>query len=127
MIELTESTYIVGFWFASDPRTGNDWMACVIAHPEKKNHYKGWYRFRYRKDDRIFDNEDEKKWATFESKEEQTEKEVILNIDMAMEGISVRYKDVDKLMVQGNLDKFIKLSDTKKWLNLKVVSPGGNA
>jgi hypothetical protein len=46
-IELDEKSYIVGMWFSSCSKTGNDVLMCVIAHPKKKGLFKGWSRTRY--------------------------------------------------------------------------------
>jgi hypothetical protein len=35
MIELDDKSYIVGMWFSSNPKTNDDWMACVIREESK--------------------------------------------------------------------------------------------
>lgn len=57
MIEITDKT--VGLWFIE--WEGVDWLAHLKeVLPEKK--YELTHRFRYHKDDKVFDSEDEKRW-----------------------------------------------------------------
>lgn len=59
MIEFNEK--IIGIWYVSTIPDEQDWMGAVseIA-PEEK--YKLVYRFRYYKDDKIFESEDKRNW-----------------------------------------------------------------
>lgn len=120
-IELDNNSYIVGMWFSSDPKTNNDWLACVIKDPENPLKYKGWSRFRYTKDEKIFDSEDEKSWTQFSSQEGHTEQAMIDFMEMSQKVIETGYPDKDHIIVKGNLEKLIELSKTKPWMNIKHV------
>ena len=120
-IELDDKSYIIGMWFSSDPKTNNDWLGCVIKDPDNPLKYKGWSRFRYTKDSKIFDNDDEKSWTTFTSQEGQTEKALIDYMEAAQMVIAPGYPVKDHLMVRGTLKDLIKLSKSKDWLNMKQV------
>lgn len=109
MIELNDKSYIVGMWFSSDPITNNNWLACVIKDPEQPTRYKGWSRFRYAKDDKIWGSEDEKKWTTFTSQDGVTDEDMIKYMDVA-QNMPVAYPEKDRIIVKGGLKELIKLS-----------------
>lgn len=120
-IELDDKSYIVGMWFSSNPNNNDDWLGCVIHDPKKPGCFKGWSRFRYAKSGKIFDNDDEKSWTTFYSREGDTEQTMIDFMTMAQKQIEPGFPVIDNLMVRGTLKDLIKLSDTKDWLNMKRV------
>lgn len=121
MIELDDKSYIVGMWFSEDPITGDNWMACVIADPEKKGYFKGWARTRFIKDNKIFDSDDEKRWQSFESRSGQTENYMINTMSEIQASASIVFKKIDKIIVKGNLKKLMKLSKNHPWMNIKCV------
>jgi hypothetical protein len=58
---ITMDEKIVGVWFVSTVPNKQDWMAGVRElEPDAK--YELTYRFRYYKDDKVFDSEDKKNW-----------------------------------------------------------------
>jgi hypothetical protein len=121
MIKLDDNSYIVGIWFSEDPETGHNWMATVIADPNKSGFFKIYSRTRYHKDNKIFDSNDEKNWINASSKEGQTEDQIINITNHLQSLLRVFYKNLDKLIVQGNLEKLIDLSFSKPWLNFKMA------
>lgn len=57
---ITCDEKVVAIWFINTTET-QDWMACLReVKPEEE--YELIYRFRYYKDDKAFDSEDEKSW-----------------------------------------------------------------
>lgn len=118
-IELDEQSYIVGVWFSWDSFTGNNWMACVIRDPENPEKYKGWSRFRYVRDENIFESADEKSWTAFNVKDQTTEDEIIKLMDSAQTGIEPGYPDKDRIIVKGSLEKLMELSKGKEWMHMK--------
>jgi hypothetical protein len=121
MIELDDKSYIVGMWFSSNPITNNDWMACIIRDPENKKGFKGWSRFRYTKDAKIWDSEDEKRWTAFRSAPGATEQYMIDVIEQTQQHLTCEFKNTDKIIVKGNLKKLMELSEGHDWLNMKQV------
>jgi hypothetical protein len=119
-IKLDDKSYIVGLWFSHNPTTKDDWLSCVIRDPENPKRYKGWWRFRYQKDDKIFDSVDEKKWAEFYSKEDINDEEIICITEKVQKILQFQFSEIDKIIVQGNLEKFMELSKEKNWMNLKT-------
>lgn len=118
-IELNDKSYIVGFWFSFNPISNNNWLACVIKDPDDPMKYKGWSRFRYVKDDKIWDGEDEKSWCTFSSKENATEDDMIEVMNSAQKEIEEGYPEKDKVIVKGDIHKMMKLSKGKEWMHIK--------
>ncbi len=122
MIELDDKSYIVGMWFSSNPVTNNDWMACVIADPDRPGCFKGWSRFRKTKDDKIWDSKDEKTWTQFQSAEGHDEDFMIKTMREMQQTLKGQFKDIDKIIVKGNLKKMMRLSKGHPWLNMKQAT-----
>ena len=120
-IELDENSYIVGMWFSSTPKSHNDWLGCAIIDPENPLRYKGWSRFRHANSGEILDNDDDKCWTTYISHEGLSEEDVIRFMELAQNEIIEGFPDKDCLIVRGNLERLIELSDSKPWLNMKQV------
>lgn len=62
MIELKEGTQVHSFWFVKIQARPGDWLACVIK--QAGGPWKGIYRFRWYRDNKTFDSDDEKSWYT---------------------------------------------------------------
>ncbi|SRR5258706_12664186 len=118
-IELNEESYIVGMWFSSCPKTSNNWLACVIKDPDNPKQYKIWSRFRYSKGSDAWDGKDEKSWMVGHTSETTTEEDIINGLNGIQSTISPGYSDIDKIIVKGNLDKLIGLSEGKEWMNIR--------
>lgn len=119
-IEINDKSYIVGMWFSRDPITNNDWLACIVRDPEQPTRYKGWSRFRYVKDNKIWDSEDRKSWTTFTSREQMNDDEIIGFIRL-MQKLECAYPHKDEIIVKGDIKKFFELAKDKSWMNLKEV------
>lgn len=122
-IELDEKSYIIGMWFSSDPVTSNNWLACAIRDQGNPLAFKGSYRFRYVKDDKIFDGEDEKSWYSFSLPQGVTEESIIETMDLAQAEIESGYPEKDKVIVKGNLKLLMELAKDKEWMHIKMVKP----
>lgn len=120
MIELNDESYIVGIWFSSDPVSNNNWMSGFIKDPDNLKRYKGWSRFRYNKDDKVFDSEDEKIWADLTAHEDQNEDDIINTMRLAQLELKSAYPDTDEIIVKGRLKKLMKLARGKSWMNMKA-------
>jgi hypothetical protein len=120
MIELNDESYIVGIWFSSDPVSNNNWMSGFIKDPDNLKRYKGWSRFRYNKDDKVFDSEDDKIWADLTAHEDQNEDDIINTMRLAQLELKSAYPDTDEIIVKGRLKKLMKLARGKSWMNMKA-------
>lgn len=123
-IELDDKSYIVGLWFSSCPKTENNWLACFVRDPENPKRYKGWSRFRYSKGTEVFNSEDEKSWTTLYSDENKTEQDILKFMKLAQDSIEEGYPDKDKIIVQGDLKKLMKLSENKHWMHMRTEKVG---
>lgn len=120
-IEIDEKSYIVGFWFSVNPETDNNWLACVIRDPENPRRYKGWYRFRYVKDSKVFDSDDEKSWMGFYTQEDEKEDTIIEIMDGLQHELKVGYPKTDRTIVKGGMKDFVALTKDKDWIHMKQV------
>lgn len=120
-IELDEKSYIVGMWFSSCPKTNNDWLACVVRDPENPEGFKGWSRFRYANGDKIWDNDDKKRWYTIRCENNISEDDVIEMMEKALH-MPEAYPFKDKIIVRGSLRQLMELAKGKSWMNMKVAS-----
>jgi hypothetical protein len=119
MIEFDDKSYIVGFWYADDPVTNNNWLCCVQRDKNNPNRYEGTYRFRYNEDDKIFDSKDRKSWVSFASNKDETEEEVIETINKLQSFIAIKFPLTDFLSVRGNVEKFLEVAPSKEWMHMK--------
>jgi hypothetical protein len=96
---------IVGFWYLETIPGYQDWMASVREiEPERK--YEVMYRFRYYKDDKVFDSKDRKNW--YRAEPSQTRAYVVAGIRAAarkLEEVS-RGGKLYELMNDGDFEKF---------------------
>lgn len=119
MIKLDENSYMVGIWFASSTKTGNDWMAYLIADPENKGLFKIYMRTRYKKDEKIFDSKDEKSWMIATSKEGDDEEFMINMLDTMHQASRMAYDELDKIIIKGDVVKMMEMAKDKDWIHLK--------
>jgi hypothetical protein len=61
-IRITPENYYVGFWsFALPENTGN-FLACAWRQPDESTTWHFQYRFRYYRDSKVFESDDERHW-----------------------------------------------------------------
>lgn len=117
-MEIKPNDYILGMWFAEDME-GNNFLASVKKTTEK---WECEYRFRYIKDDNIFDSKDEKSFYRFTVGIEAPEEQVKGAMEMLFKCIKIKYnKFSEAVLVQGNVDKFFKAVEGKPWCNMKKM------
>ena len=128
MIELKETTQVRAFWFVAGG--SRDWMAVLLR--QEGGCWEALYRFRYYKDDKMHDSEDDKSWYRISTDEAPPEKQDGLSIDMErtldmVADMTIREFNSqlhEKLIVNGNgLDAAEKLSKTK-WSSVESKNLG---
>lgn len=73
MIEIRPGMYFVGIWQAAI--NGGDFMAAMWRN-DQDHVWEAKYRFRYHKDDKVFNSQDTRKWYRLRSQDDSyTEKE----------------------------------------------------
>jgi hypothetical protein len=117
--EIKKDDYILGFWSAGDG-DGNTWH-CICLKSKNGNEWLGRYTFRYKRDDKIFDSDDEKSSYKFKgpliSEEEQ-----IIKMDKFASFVHQKYNvGKEREIIKGDVDKFLKFAVRSKNLHLKMV------
>ncbi len=135
MITIDSKYPPLGLWFmALDEKT--DFMGCLAPlMGEDKTPVPGCYafdfRFRYHKDDLVFDSEDEKHWYHVETKEPSTPDDAIHKIrDLVLKLADMAPRDgdqppdVDELLYRdyGNFDAFLRAFQDKPYAYAKMAS-----
>jgi hypothetical protein len=118
-IELTNKSYILGFWF-SEMKNDDD----VLTVSWKEGEDSEWkvkirYRKRNKDNDKIFDNDDEKTWYDIKVPKEKSEDELITLLDRFQKSSPLICNFQDKLIIKGDFDKFLELAETKPWMHIK--------
>jgi hypothetical protein len=116
-IEFTDKSYILGLWYTE---TEDGLINYLTAFWKEGDEWKGVNRRRIVKGDKIFDSDDEKQWQELNPKREiMNEEEIIKLMDKCEEAAILCGLKPDRLLVQGNVDKFFELAKTKHWLHMK--------
>jgi len=130
MIEIKPEDYYLGMWFFELPDQfsrfgkGGDFMLCVQRKKTEPTTWQITFRFRYKKDGRIWDSDDEKSWyrATATGKTEaQMEQDMhgfIKTIGVAAARIA------DFFPIRGDGDEFArKIQESPPpWMHAKQMS-----
>ena len=120
-MELTEQDYILGAWFAEDYQ-GNNWLMTIKRDKSDKLNWQGEYRFRYRKDNKVFKSADTKTFKVFELNN-QTQEQVLKKIEELIKIIKVKYRKYFKYIeVNGDMMKFQFRMAQEPFANVKRVS-----
>lgn len=118
MIELTEDSYIVGFWFSSD-EDGNDWLCCIIKR-KGESEWKGWFRTRERKDDKFANSDDVKRWVKFTmDANEESEDEVIKVGDRMQALASELFPFPERVLIHGGIQEMIEKTKNVDWFQTR--------
>ncbi len=103
--EFNEKSYISQFWVAADYNDNNFLM--FLHKGEEK-----WivdYRFRYVKDDKIWNSSDEKSFYRFGAPLTYSEDEMLEKLNQMFELISCRYQRAFSQQVRGGFDKCMEM------------------
>src|SRR3990167_671736 len=120
-MEIKETDYILGIWFAED-KNGNNFIMLVKRDKNTPKEWIGEYRFRYKVDDKIFDSDDKKSFYEF-SIIDLTEKEVLAKIESFFESIKIVYSFKNEYVeIKGDVQKFMFRAAQAEWMNLKRLS-----
>lgn len=88
MIELKEKTLVDTIWFTGSVEA--DWLGIVMKQPDAP--WYALYRFRYHKDDKFWDSDDERSWYKFENHSSETGPEkLVAAIGALAQMCAVRY------------------------------------
>lgn len=121
---FNESGYMLGWWFAEDDEK-NCWYTNIVKEKDKsgKEYWKAQQTFRYHRDDDPFSGRDEKSITHWTMDGSAPESEVLMHMDLIFSFIKERYtKYSDFFLVRGGSDKFLKIAETKPYINMKIDS-----
>ncbi len=130
MIEINPENYYIGMWFFELPKhfsrfgNGGDFMMCVSRKKTEPTTWKIVFRFRHKKDDRIWDSDDEKSWysATATNK---TEAQIEQDMHDYIKTIGVVAHEIgDFFPIHGDGDEFArKITESPpKWMHAKHLT-----
>jgi len=117
-MEFTVDDYILGMWFAEAPN-GDNWQMTIIKRDGK---WLGEYRFRYKKDDKVWHSNDRKSFYNFKIPEEETEEEVLKKMEVFFDVIKIQYPRGEFISIKGDFNKFIFRMAQEPWFNIKKIS-----
>jgi hypothetical protein len=119
-IEFKEGRYIAAIAFIGSDEHPRDWMATLWKDAEGP--WRCDYRFRYYKDDKSFDSEDEKNWYAFAAPDDWTKERAVAFLksmaDQLVEkgfGSELSWLTPDS----DNPDLILHLLSQQKWANVK--------
>jgi hypothetical protein len=124
MFEFTEKTYVDSIWYISDKETG-DWMGCIYRQDDGPWVFR--YRFRYYKDHKAFESDDEKHWYSYTSPEDINSDEALNQVRTAMTGLKpimeAKYggeMDVVELQCKTTDPKFFFEFTSRGWCHIET-------
>jgi hypothetical protein len=130
MIELHSDNPPLGLWFIGlDDKI--DFMGCLQPVKDKPGSFHFDFRFRYHKDDQVFDSQDEKHWYHVETKETSTPDEAIHKIrGLVFKLAEMQSHDgpnppqVDELLYRDypNFDAFMEAFSNKPYAYSKIAT-----
>jgi hypothetical protein len=117
LLNIDEKT--VGIWFLA-LTDDCDWM-CGVSETEPEKKYQINYRFRYHKDDKVFDSADEK--SSYGVKASCTRSFAIATVRHIASEMKAKgaIGEIDELLMQdGDVDRFLKEFRDKPYVYIRV-------
>ena len=120
-MNLTDKDYILGYWFADDD-DGDCWYMMIIKRDDK---WLGQYTFRYHQEEgrfNPFSGKDKKNVYSLSFPGKLSEVEVLDSASEVFRFVTIKYNHFsDHFLVQGNIEKFMKISKTKSYVHMKTM------
>lgn len=125
-MRFEKDDYIVGIWFLEF----HDKNILYNMKRNKEGKYIADIRFRYFKDDKIFNSSDKKSSYNISPDKDLTEKEVINDARKIFKEIIKEEKNkkyfYDELLIQGDVKKFFELAKAKSWMHISTQAVNVN-
>lgn len=122
-IEIEPGRYFSHFWFVSCDT--KDWLACLWREDAPGSEWHLQYRFRYYRDDEVFDSEDEKSHYSATAPATLSEEFIVRNVDeiVALTRMQFRATDVCKIVVKSSDTSHVIDTIAKQpWMHLRRAS-----
>jgi hypothetical protein len=108
-LELKDGRYVSQMWYCANGE--KDWLCALYRDPGER--WTMLYRFRYYRDDKVFDSKDIKNWYCWRAPTDRTESEVIKFTDSLAEFIALEARaKLHKLFLR--TDKVEKILEAMK-------------
>ena len=128
-IELKEGWYYGGMWFVGGGRAPSgdqfDWLACLYKEGPIDDHSLKWQmamRFRYLRDEKIWDSEDEKSWYYGEREGSAPEAELLAAMDKMAEVVAESSGGkVDSRHVRGDYRELVEWMSGMPWAHVQMA------
>lgn len=118
-MEIHKNDYILGSWYA-ERDNGDNWLMTIVKRGDV---WLGEYRFRYKKDTKVFNSNDKKSFYSFRVKGKMPEDMVIRAMNELFEILKLRYSKRNKFIeVKGDMDKWIYLLAQEDIMHIKTIS-----
>lgn len=119
-MELLDSDFILGFWFAEKTNYGN--VIFTARRKVENDFYDGELRIRYYKQDQAIDSDDKKTFFQLNDLG-NNEEEVLLKINEIMSFVKLEFPDKWRFIsVKGNFEKMMELFKKTDWMNFEMYS-----
>lgn len=130
MIDLSDISHVVSFWFLDGSRHGQDFLAAVFQ--DKVGQWRATYRFRYFGDQDPFSEKDVKNWYELQAKTDATDPRAELTA--AMDAAADRLLAFDycergefyRVSVDGDVELALQRLAEQPWFNMRVEDAAGN-
>ena len=130
-IEIKKENYYSTLWRAdlAGPNDEGDLLACLFKDNAGDGKWNLLYRFRYYKDDAVFNSKDEKKWYHFTAKddapERETEMEMLMAAILEKGGETGQLKNLVAIKVKGDGDAMsaVMLNPERPWSHAMKLTP----
>jgi hypothetical protein len=123
MIELNESSYVLGLWFIQWDEC--NWMCCAYRDGDEAD-WKIRYRFRYFADDRVFDSDDRRSWYGVTVSSRVLESEMAQKMEAFALLVSIaRNAPIERLIVHGSINKLTELARDSPWFHSMLRTTTG--
>ena len=122
---ITEQGRYAVLWYAENEE--HNYMA-LVHQDEPGGPWKLTYRFRYFKDDKVFDSEDEKHWYEAVDKENPGPEKLVATNDtlLATPQAKAQYpKGVSRMEINGGMAEMLKVLMAQPWAHAKLLDKDG--
>lgn len=123
MVEPGPNAYTSAMWFMGNEYL--DWMFMLFKN-KGENFFRANYRFRYHKDDKIFDSDDEKHWYSIVYKEDAIEDDLILKTHVVAKQLGVMLElEPEYVPIKSDApDALYEALKDKPWAHMRKLEKG---
>lgn len=120
-MDFKQEDYVLGVWFA-EKKNGDNWLMTIKQKQGTTDCWEGEYRFRYKKDDKIFNSEDEKNVYSL-GIDGESEDQIVEKLNGLFEVIKTEYTAHSEYVeIKGGMEKFMFRLAQCPWSNIKRFS-----